>query len=126
MNALGAKEHGYLVEAKVLNFLSAAGCRLADQNFSCRFGEIDLIMFDKTTLAFIEVRFRANSSLVNGAASVTPAKQRKIIKSANFYLQTHRVYQQYFCRFDVVSVAKTRQHYTFDWIKDAFQMSNSP
>jgi len=102
----------------------AKGLQLISKNFRCRQGEIDLIMLDKTTLVFVEVRFRKNSTFGGGLESVTPAKQNKLRRTAELYLQQNNQYKN--ARFDVVSMTKNtqtnnqRQEYTFDWIDNAF------
>ena len=79
-------------------------------------------------LVFVEVRFRKNNDYGGGLESITPAKQRKLRNTAEFYLQQNSQYKN--ARFDVVSMSKNnqtgwysgwqKQHYTFDWISNAF------
>ncbi len=111
-------------EAACLRHLKSQGLKLVIKNFSCRQGEIDIIMLDKTTLVFIEVRFRKNSNFGGGLESVTPAKQLKLRRTAELYLQQNSQYKN--ARFDVVSMSKNtrsgnhKQPYDFDWITNAF------
>lgn len=68
-------------------------------------GEVDLIMQSndaEQTLVFVEVRQRASESHGGAAASVSAAKQRRIIFAARYYLL--RLPKTPPCRFDVVSV----------------------
>ncbi len=66
-----------------------------------RAGEVDLIMHDRDgTLVFVEVRARAGLSH-GAAASVTPAKQRKLIYAAQHFLLRHATPPP--CRFDVIA-----------------------
>ncbi|KTD69456.1 hypothetical protein Lste_2614 [Legionella steelei] len=88
------------------------------QNYSCRLGEIDLIMRDQEELVFIEVRSRVSAQFGGGIASVTYAKKQKILKTATYYLLKHKKYDQFALRFDVVSIDGTSA--TINWIKDAF------
>ncbi len=81
-------------------------------------------MFDKNMLVFVEVRFRKNTHFGGGLESVTAAKQRKLRKTAELYLQQNQQYQN--ARFDVVSMSNnnqtnsSKQLYRFDWIQNAF------
>lgn len=81
-------------------------------------------MLDKKMLIFVEVRFRKSNSFGGGLESITPAKQQKLRKTAELYLQKNTQYEN--ARFDVVSMSKNtqtkhnKQHYTFDWIANAF------
>ena len=61
--------------------------KLVEQNFNCRFGEVDSNMRDASTLVFIEVRLCSNKQFGSTAASITPQKQQKIILTAQHYLQ---------------------------------------
>ncbi len=98
-------------------YLMSQGLRWVTSNFRSYCGEIDLIMRDKKTLVFVEVRARTSSSFGDGVESVTWHKQRKLIKTAEFYLQkmmiTHDI-----VRFDVVSLDGKPP--VISWIRDAF------
>jgi putative endonuclease len=111
---------GNKVEKLVCAYLQTEGLTLITENFFTPFGELDLIMQDGKTLAFIEVRYRKSSLFGNGAESVTRSKQRKIIRSALCYLQKHPTRQG--CRFDVVTVQPADHEVDIDWIKGAFQV----
>ena len=92
------------------------------QNYRCRFGEIDLVMLDGNCLVFVEVRFRAANHYYSAAQSVGPAKQRKLALTASAYLRKYPRFANTACRFDVVAIdgANQRQS-TIQWIKDAFR-----
>ena len=68
-------------------------------------------------LVFVEVRLRSHRQFANAAESVTPAKQRKIIKTAQLYLQQHQLTDKINCRFDVIAFGDNTDP---EWIKDAF------
>lgn len=73
-------------------------------------------MEDKETLVFVEVRFRKQNDYGGALESVTRSKQRKIIRTAQYYLQTERK-EDCPCRFDVIAIEPEQK---FQWIKDAF------
>ncbi len=98
-----------------LAFLQQQGLKFVTRNFNCRAGEIDLIMMDGDTLVFIEVRKRKNRHFGGAAFSVTPAKQRKIVKTAQFYLQRYRTTPP--CRFDVMAWDGAQSQ----WLKNAIE-----
>ena len=78
-------------------------------------GEIDLIMRSPdTTLVFVEVRSRASARFGGAAASVGWAKQRRIIRAAQYFLL--RAVELPPCRFDVVLVEPTG----VQWLQGAF------
>lgn len=118
---------GESAEQDACKFLIKNKLKLVSKNFNCKFGEIDLIMLDKQSLVFVEVRYRKNSQFGSGAESITISKQRKLIKTASYYLQQNPRTSQYATRFDVISMSAVLNHSNsedeskIDWIKDAFQ-----
>ncbi|MGD9096146.1 MAG: YraN family protein, partial [Chromatiales bacterium] len=61
---------GRRAELLARDFLRQQGLKPVDQNWSCRHGEIDLIMRERDVLVFVEVRFRKNSRFGTPAATV--------------------------------------------------------
>ncbi|ACV26094.1 YraN family protein [Kangiella koreensis] len=118
---MSTRQRGDHVELFAESYLKKQGLTLVEKNFNSRFGEIDLIMLDKSALVFVEVRFRANTSYGSGAETVNFRKQQKIIKTAQLYLQANKKMQQRDCRFDVVSVTLSAQEPLIEWHKNAFQ-----
>ena len=95
-------------------FLQRQGLRLVTRNYRCRMGEIDLVMDDRGTLVFVEVRLRKNNLFGGAGASITAHKQGKLVRAAQHYLQQQAVQPP--CRFDAVLLDGGR----LEWIKDAF------
>ena len=106
---------GATAEKLALAFLQRNGLQLIESNFQCRFGEIDLILHDGSTLVFVEVRLSSSQSFGGAAASVTSAKQGRITRAAETYLQQQR--RDMPCRFDVVVLDGEHK---IEWIKNAF------
>src|SRR5262245_42895530 len=98
------KDAGDRGEALALQQLEAAGLTLLQRNYRCNGGEIDLVMKDAQTLVLIEVRFRSDRSFGGAAASVGRNKQQRLMRAAQHLLQTHRQYQRYRARFDLVAI----------------------
>jgi putative endonuclease len=114
-----SKQIGQVAEEVACRFLQEQGLRLVTRNYSCKVGEIDLIMLDQKTLVFIEVRYRHNPHYGSSAETVTFAKQRKLTKTALYYLQRHATNAP--CRFDVVALTQINPKPNIEWIKNAFQ-----
>ncbi|MCE7913783.1 MAG: YraN family protein [Nitrosomonas sp. PRO4] len=91
---------------------------LIAQNYRCRFGEIDLIMKDGATLVFVEVRMRSHDAFGGAAASITPAKQAKLLRTARHYLSGLNIEPS--CRFDALLLSGDNGH-KIEWIKNAFE-----
>lgn len=79
------KQLGKLGEDLALAYLLRRGYSLIDRNFSCSFGEIDLIMKDGKTLVFVEVKTRWSLSYGSGVEAVTRRKLRSIIKTSQVF-----------------------------------------
>jgi len=112
---------GLRFEEQARDYLSAQGLRLLQSNYHCRFGEIDLIMRDADSVCFIEVRFRKSLNFGGASASITAAKQRKIVKTALFYLSSNRSLQNQPLRFDALLIQQQADgSHDFNWIRNAF------
>jgi putative endonuclease len=110
---------GALAETRALNYLKQQGLRLLCQNFTCKRGEIDLIMNDGNTIVFVEVRYRRDQRFGTAAETVSRSKQAKLIYAAQFYLQKQRQ-QNKPCRFDVIAMTAEEAEPAIQWIKNAF------
>ena len=79
---------GIYGEDLACKYLQAKGYVILERNFRCRrFGEIDIVASKAGVLSFIEVKTRRSSRYGNPAEAVTLAKQRKIYRVAQYYLQ---------------------------------------
>ena len=114
------RDTGSRWEDAVLAYLERAGLALIARNFTCRYGEIDLIMRDRDQIAFIEVRYRGDDMHGDGTVSVGAGKQAKIARAAAVYLQRNPVLATMTCRFDVVGCSGTPATPVFDWTRAAF------
>lgn len=113
---------GAQAEQLALGHLLKNDLQYLQRNFRCRSGEIDLIMLDDDCLVFVEVRFRTRSSFTTAALSIGIAKQRKIIRTASYFIGGRRHYANAIVRFDVVGIDSAKPgQYTIQWIKDAFR-----
>ena len=111
---------GNEMEALAERHLISAGLRIVERNFRGRFGEIDLIARDGGTLIFVEVRYRRSRQFGGAGASVDFRKQRKLLATANGYLQYRKIDCP--CRFDVITIEQEKYSETLaiDWIQNAF------
>ena len=73
-------------EHRALDYLMQAGLRPLARNPSCRMGEIDLVLRDGDVLVLVEVRARRDRCFGGAAASITLAKQRRLIRAASLLL----------------------------------------
>jgi putative endonuclease len=108
---------GAQAEDRALAHLRRQGLEPVVRNYRCKGGEIDLVMrAPDGTLVFVEVRQRSGRSFGGAAASVTPAKQRRVLLAAGHYLATLARVPP--CRFDVVALEPGR----LEWLQHAFDL----
>jgi putative endonuclease len=118
-----ARVDGARYEDIALAHLQRAGLVLIARNFTCRYGEIDLVMRDRDTLVFVEVRFRRTSGFGDGVDSVHAGKQAKLVRAASAFLAAHPRLADRACRFDVVAIAGNADAPSIDWRRNAFEAS---
>ena len=85
-------------------YLRRRGYRILDRNFRCPLGEIDMVAEENGQLVFIEVKTRSSNRFGYPQEAVTPTKQRRLVRLANYYLVSKGL-TDLSCRFDVVAVA---------------------
>ena len=83
-------------------YLRSQGYEIIDRNWRCRFGEIDIVARDGSTLAFVEVRFRTGKCFGGPEASLTARKKERLVMTARAYLGQTRA--ELPARFDFVAV----------------------
>jgi len=112
---------GLRFESQARDYLQAHGLLLLQPNYRCRFGEIDLVMRDRDTLCFIEVKFRKSLLFGGAAASIPRQKQRKIVKTALFYISVHKHLASQAMRFDALLIQRQADGANqINWIQNAF------
>lgn len=97
------KNKGFGYEAAAKNYLLDNGYTIVEENFICRFGEIDIIARKDDRLHFIEVKGRINTDYGYPREAVTYAKQRRLISAARYYFMLQGR-DDYPCQFDVIEV----------------------
>lgn len=106
-------------EELAVSYLTEHNVKLLARNFYFHGGEIDLIAKDGEYVCFIEVKYRKSNRFGAPEEAVTPAKQKKIIQGAKYFLYKNHYPTDTPCRFDVISVYGE----DINWIKDAFALS---
>ena len=93
-------------EELACSYLRKQGYTILARNFRHhRFSEIDIIASLNQQLCFIEVKTRAGDKYGRPIEAVTPDKQRKIYRCAEFYLQQQNLLQRIPpLSFDVIAI----------------------
>jgi putative endonuclease len=115
-------ELGRAAEAAAARHLERLGYRLITVNFRARGGELDLVALDGDSLAIVEVRYRASDRYGGAAASITPAKRRRIVHASRVLLATNPPLANFPARFDVVEVSGPADNLHCDLIRAAFSL----
>lgn len=114
---------GSFGEDKAAQYLRRQGYSIVERNFSCRFGEIDIIARKGKFIAFVEVKLRKNSDFAQAREFVTASKQRRIISTATLWLSIKNCELQ--PRFDVIEIyapeGSDSKRLQINHIEDAFQ-----
>ena len=122
MKYASGKDTGRKGEELAVGFLRNAGYRLVERNYRCRFGEIDIVAMDGSTIVFIEVKSRRTESFGVPQLAVGRDKQKKISRIALNYLQEKNITTRN-ARFDVVAVKMLPAGDTLELIQDAFGLA---
>lgn len=102
------KRLGRWGEKRSEKFLKSKGLKTLARNFSCKTGEIDLIMVDGDgSIVFVEVRTKADESFSPPEESITQPKRAKLMRAARYFLAVHKIEDRPL-RFDVVTIVLGR------------------
>lgn len=97
------KDVGNVGEQLARQYLEDQGLTFLDANWSCKTGEIDLVMQDPDgTRILVEVRLRQPTTYGAGLDTVAHIKKKKLIRTAKYYQQKEDYWGN--IRFDVVSI----------------------
>jgi len=112
---------GDVFEQRACAELGRAGLKLLTRNYSTRYGELDLVMLERDTVVFVEVRHRRNAIYGDAAASITASKQAKLIKAAALWGIAYTKWAHFNCRFDVVAYDGPATNARMIWLRNAFE-----
>ena len=69
------------------DFFTAQGFRLVARNWSCRLGEIDLIVARDGVVRFVEVKTRRTTTYGNPEEAITQSKLKHLARAIEAYLR---------------------------------------
>ena len=113
------RELGDAGEDLAAQALKKQGYKILERNYTNPLGEIDLIARHQGYLVFVEVKTRRSLRFGPPQESVTPAKQAKLRKLAEYYMKQKRL-GEVEMRFDVVAITLTSDTPFIEIIKHAF------
>lgn len=117
---MNTRKTGQYYEDRTVEYLKKQGYYILEQNYRCRYGEIDIIAKNDGYLVFIEVKYRKNIDSTSAFDAVDIRKQKRICGVARWYMVDKRVSEDAKCRFDVVGI----QAKDITVIKNAFDYAD--
>lgn len=106
MEELVAKDKkalGNLGEVFAREYLTQENYLILEQNYRCRYGEIDIVAIKEKRLYFVEVKTRRSMHFGTPAEAVTKEKQIHMRRAAAFFLR-ERGYKGYSCDFKIIEI----------------------
>jgi len=97
------KRFGYGGEGQAAAYLQNRGYKILQTNFTCTYGELDIIAQDGDAVVFVEVKSRLSDKYGRPAEAVTKPKQRSISMAAATYIKLHRLFDREI-RFDIIEI----------------------
>ena len=90
-------------EALAGKVLKKKGYRILKRNYVSKYGEIDIVAYDRGIICFVEVKTRQSENYGPPELAVTKEKRKRIVRTALNYLTINNI-EDTDCRFDVVSI----------------------
>lgn len=118
MDKTANKKKGDWGEKLAAVYLKEKGYRIINEQWHYSRYEIDLIAQKENTLVFVEVKTRFSKEYGEPWAAVNYSKQRKICKSADYYLRLFRIDAE--PRFDIVSIVHAEGKTEITHLEQAF------
>lgn len=97
------RELGMRGEQAAMRYLERRGFEILERNWTCPFGEADIIAQDGSTLVFVEVKTRSNTDKGLPEEAVGKDKRARYERIAALFLQSYDAVDVS-VRFDVISI----------------------
>lgn len=108
---LSTRELGKRGEQAAARYLAARGFEILERNWTCRYGEADIIALDEDgALCFVEVKTRRSIEAGVPEDAVTPQKQQRYERIAMSYLVESGWDDDVEVRFDIIAICVTDEH----------------
>ncbi len=99
--------------------LKKQGYKILERNYRTPLGEIDLIARHQGFLVFLEVKTRRSLHFGEPQEAVSPAKQKRLKRLADYYVKQKRL-GEVKVRFDVVGIIFEKDNPNIEIIRNAF------
>jgi putative endonuclease len=100
-------------EKAAARYLEKRGYKILEKNYRAAGSEVDIIAQKDETLCFVEVKTRGSDDYGLPEEFVDERKRRKIIRAAKIY-SGQKMYEDFYVRFDIISVLPEGEGLDFD------------
>lgn len=104
------KDKGRFGERLAALYLKRKGYKIIQTNWTCRWGELDIIAEKDTALIFVEVKYRTSDKYGLPIESVNYYKIKHVLSTINRYLMLTKGFNRSY-RLDVLSILKVGEKY---------------
>ena len=105
-------------EERVLRLLQRRGWQLVSQRWSCRYGELDLVLEKQQRLLVVEVKSRRSRGLDHwGLCAFNKGKKLRLIRAIGCLLATHPYFAEHSLELVLALVPLPPSRNTLDWIR---------
>ncbi len=115
-----SKRLGAAAEQYARHWLEKHNLIHIESNYSCRYGELDLVMRQQREIVIVEVRLRSRGGFGTAADSVHAGKQQKLARTTNHYLQSRNLTESP-ARIDVLGLYALHPN-AVEWIRNAVEI----
>jgi putative endonuclease len=114
-------DHGRIGEDMAHRYLRRHGCRVVARNYRTPAGkgEIDLVVWHRGVLVFVEVKARASAEFGDPERAVDHDKREQLRRAARDYARRAGIEWEK-ARFDIVSIVLAPPA-RIEWLQDAFR-----
>lgn len=121
MKERSKRQVGEWGETVAADYLIEKGYDVIARNLSCFLGEIDLVATRGDSLFFVEIKLRLNDEFGSALEAVSPAKQGKIRRVAEYFLTQKSEWQKLMPFFSVIAIdALEGGNLNIEFLPDAF------
>jgi putative endonuclease len=112
------RNKGLFAENIASRHLIEKGYSILFKNWTCRWGELDLVTEKNGILTFIEVKYRLTEMYGEIFESLTYVKKKHLYRTINIFLKQEPVFKNYeIWRFDLICIAKIQGRFSISHYK---------
>jgi putative endonuclease len=91
-------------ELAARQLLEAKGMQWVASNWHCEAGELDLVMLDSDELVIVEVKTRTGDRSGRAEESISRAKSRRLLATAEWFVDAHPEHADHIWRVDLLAL----------------------